>query len=94
MNTCFWMSLDCVEYNMSVLWFIHHRVFCLNLSRLLLTEMCVPYQLNIHLFKMLIFSSEVLVSILNKANQALVRVGEVVKCGETNPPSGVNVKQM
>jgi len=30
-NTCFRISLGCVKYNMSVLWFIHHRVSCLNL---------------------------------------------------------------
>ena len=37
---------------------------------------------------------EVLVSILNKANGALVRVGGIVKCCEANPPKGVNIKQM
>jgi len=37
---------------------------------------------------------EVRVSIVKKANKALVRVGGVVKCGEANPPSGVNAKQM
>jgi hypothetical protein len=37
---------------------------------------------------------EVLVNILKEANEALVRVGGVTKCGEANPPRGVNAKQM
>jgi hypothetical protein len=37
---------------------------------------------------------EVLVNILKKANESLVSVGGVVNCGEANPPSGVNAKQM
>jgi len=35
---------------------------------------------------------EVLVNILKKANEALVRVGGVGKCGEANSPSGENAK--
>jgi hypothetical protein len=37
---------------------------------------------------------EDLVSILIKANEALVREGGFLKSGEANPPSGVNAKQM
>ena len=37
---------------------------------------------------------QVLVDILKEANEVLLRVGGVVKCGETNPPRGVKAKQM